>query len=82
MRGDEGDEVQRRRPGDPDTSDETGRCEDEAPLRARHGKMAACLRSEGESKAQDEGAGRVCLGPALCVGENSGIFRWKDCLVE
>lgn len=82
MRGDEGGEVQTRRPGDPDTYDETGRCEDEAPPRARHGKMAACLGSEGQSKAEAEGAGRVCLGPALCVGGNSGNFRWKDCLTE
>ena len=42
-------------------------------LRRSHRKMAACLGSEGESKAE-EVVGRVCQGPALCVGGNSGFF--------
>lgn len=53
-------------------------------LRRSHRKMAACLGSEGESKAE-EVVGRVCQGPALCVGGNSGFFfffQWKDCLTE
>lgn len=74
MRGGEGDEV---RDGDQGPRHVWPRRQAgvraSAP-RARHGKMAACLRKRAEARAQGRGRGVSAWDPALCVGGNSGIL--------
>lgn len=84
MQGDKGGEVQRRRPGDLDTYDETGRREDRSAPAPESQEDGGLFGERGREQGGGGGVGRVCLGPALYVGGNSGFFffQWKDCLAE
>lgn len=56
----------------------------EAPPRRSHRKMAACLGSEGESKAEEAGSD-VSAWDQLCMSvgiQGFFFFQWKDCLAE
>ena len=85
MRETEGGEVQRRRPGDPDTYDETGRREDwkrPAPESQEDGS----LFGERGREQGGGGGGRTCLPGTSSVCRWKFrvffFFQWKDCLTE
>ena len=74
MQGDKEGEVQRRRPGDLDTYDETGRREDRSAPAPESQEDGGLFGERGREQGGGGGVGRVCLGPALYVGGNSGFF--------
>lgn len=84
MQGDEGGEVQRRRPGDPDTYDETGRREDSKRPRAGvTGRWRPVWGVRARARRR-RGGSDVSAWDQLCVSvEIQGFFfQWKDCLTE